>query len=195
MAEAKKKKKIDKEKVQTITPTFRVSYPALFKPQGDEGKEKYSVTMLFPKDTDISKIKKIIKNAKIAEFGADESEWPKLRSPIRDGDHEDFADKEGYEGMWVIRASSIPESKPGLVDKDGEHITSPSEFYPGCFARAQIFAKCYEYMGKRGVQIILDHVQKMKDGKAFSSKKPVEQVFGPVNSGDEDESEQEESFL
>lgn len=186
---AAKKAKADKDKMRFITPVFRVSYPHLFKPQGDdEGKKKYSITMLFPKDTDLTDIKRAMKNAKIAEFGPDKDEWPdKLRSPVTDGDDESNDEREGYKGHWVIKATSVEQSKPGLVDKDGEPILNASDFYPGCYARAYIFARVWTYMGKQGVQFILDHVQKVKDGKSFGGKKPIDQVFGPMDEeGDDD---------
>ena len=56
-------------------------------------------------------------------------------------------------------------------------IEDAQEFYPGCYARASVFANVWEYMGKNGVSLILDHVQKLADGKPFSSKKSAEQAF------------------
>jgi hypothetical protein len=74
-------------------------------------------------------------------------------------------------------------SKPGVYSKERDDdgrwvvIEDAQEFYPGCYARASVFANVWEYMGKRGVSLILDHVQKLGDGKPFSSKKSAEQAF------------------
>lgn len=198
--------KEEKELCRIITPEFRVSYPHLFKAQAPRPTDtpKFSITMLFPKNKEMiglspsgkpRSILKVIKNAKRLEFGENEAKWPKLRSPISDGDKEKFVDKEGYAGHWVIKATTGQDQKPGVVDADMTPITEASLIYPGCFARAYIFARPWEYMGKRGIQFILDHVQKMRDGKSFSGKQPVETVFSPVEAVDEDtDAEDEENF-
>lgn len=204
------KKPINKDLVQRlITPVFRLSYPHLFKAQAPKptDKPKYSITMLFPKGTDLMgqtlatdsepsrpiSLKDVIRNAKLQEFGAQEN-WPKnLLSPVNDGDEK--AENEGYKGHWVIKATSNEESRPGIVDSDGVPITEASIIYPGCYCRAYVYARVWEYMGKQGVQFILDHVQKMKDGKSFGGKKPVEQVFGPVSAGDDEEETESHDFM
>ena len=202
------KKPVNKDIVQRmITPVFRLSYPHLFKAQAPKptDKPKFSITMLFPKGTDLMgqtlateqepsrpiSLKDVIRNAKLQEFGAQEN-WPKnLLSPVTDGDEK--AENEGYKGHWVIKATSNEESRPGVVDAQGVPITEASVIYPGCYCRAYVYARVWEYMGKQGVQFILDHVQKMKDGKSFGGKKPVEQVFGPVSAGDDVADEETES--
>jgi hypothetical protein len=192
------KKKINRELCRVLTPEFRVSYPHVFKPQAPKptDKLKYSVTMLFPKNADLSGIKEIIKQAKIASFGGKEN-WPDdLQSPVTDGDNPKHADKEGYKGHWVIKASSNEDQKPGVVNQNVEPILDKNDFYPGCYARAHVLATCWEYMGKQGVMFILDHVQKLRDGKPFGGKKPADQVFTPVNTGNDSEfsETQEEDF-
>ena len=197
---AKDKPKTDKDKQRLITPTFRVSYPHVFKASGMKGAEpKFSITMLFPKNADLSGLKRAMKQAKIAQFGPDESDWPDdLESPVVDGDSKKHRDKEGYKGHWAIKASSNADSKPGLVDENAEPIVDAADFYPGCYARAYIFARVWEFGGKQGIHFILDHVQKMKDGKSFGGKKPIDQVFSPVNDdgadSDADEDEDSEDF-
>ncbi len=200
----------EKEKCRIITPEFRVSYPHLFEPQAPKGgKLKYSITMLYPKDKDIigvapgvgpdgkpvpRSLKSIMKQAKVLEFGPDKNTWPKLDSPISDGDDEKYIGKEGYKGHWVIKASTNENQRPSVVNRDMSPITDASIIYPGCYARAYIFAYVWPvYMNRQGVGFILDHVQKTRDGKSFSGKKPVEQVFAPVTdvveSDDEDDDE------
>lgn len=184
-----------KEKCRITTPEFRVSYPHVFKAtrmknkKGQEtGDPKYSITMLFSKKTDITDVKRAIRYAKIVAFGEDKSEWPEdLQSPIIDGDKPKYAKKEGYKGHWVVKAVSNEASKPSVVDKNVEPITELGDFYPGCYARAQIFARAWEFSGKQGIHFILDHVQKTKDGKSFGGKKAVKEVFSPLDSDEDDE--------
>ncbi len=199
----KAKKKLsatEKDLCRMITPPFRVSYPHLFQPQAaQEGdKRKYQITMMFDKKKEIlgstldgkpRLLKEIIRNAKIRKFGPKEN-WPDdLQSPRRDGDDPDYEGKDGYKGHWIYKASSNEDQKPGVVGRDGVPITEASELYPGCYARAYIMAYIWEHpTGGTGVGLILDHVQKVKDGKSFGGKKPVEQVFSPMADDDEEES-------
>jgi len=197
------KNKIDKDLCRIITPEFRVSYPHVFNAQAPKPADtpKFSITMLFPKDRELigqspegkpRSIKEVIRNAKIAKFGPKEN-WPEdIESPVRDGDHKKTIDKLGYAGSWVIKATSSEDQRPEVVGPDADDygklvpLTKPSELYPGCYARAYVFARCWEYMGKEGVQFILDHVQKLRDGTPFGGKRPVDQVFSPVEADGDD---------
>lgn len=179
--------KANKEKQRILTPEFRVSYPHVFKPNAMKGgKPKYSITMLFSKNSDLSVVKEAMRQAKLNKFGSKEN-WPDdLESPVTDGDNAKHADKEGYKGHWAIKASTNEDQKPGVVDANVEPIVSQGDFYPGCYARAYVYAYVWEFGGKQGVGFILDHVQKLREGKSFGGKKPVEQVFSPVHSDDAD---------
>lgn len=185
------------DQCRIITPPFRVSYPHLFKASAIEGsdKKKFSVTMLFDKTADLKVIQLAIKNAKIAKFGEDKTKWPKnIESPVEDGDDEKYEEKEGYAGHWAIKATSIEEQKPGVygpkAGPDGkvEELTSAADVYAGCFAKAQVFARIWEFPknSKRyGVHFLLDHIQKIKEGKSFSSRKAGTEVFSPIEGGEE----------
>lgn len=208
--------KADKDLCRMITPKFRVSYPHVFKAHSPKpgDKAKFSVTMLFPKDQELigsfiagydpdsgqpilkpRSLKEVMKNAKIVEFGTKEN-WPEgLESPVTDGDDPKHADKDGYAGHWVIKASTSEDQKPSVVGPDGKAISgeNQSQFYPGCYARAYVYCYVYYYPDRKkpmkiGLSFILDHIQKLDDGKAFGGKKPVDQVFGPTaGAGDEED--------
>lgn len=213
MASPKKTDKADKDLCRLITCEFRTSYPHLFKPNQVKptDKAKYSITMLYPKDSDLMgqappvangdgtftpgparSLKEVIKNAKIAEFGPKEN-WPEgLESPVTDGDDPKFKDKDGYKGHWVIKATTSEDQRPSVVGPDMKPITNPADIYPGCYARAYIYAYVWEYMGKQGVGFILDHVQKLRDGKSFGGKKSVDHVFNPVAAGPADDGDDDD---
>lgn len=181
------------------TPEFRVSYPHLFTPNSMSGsKPKYSLTMLYKKDDDLSIIQAALKSAKVAEFGSDRTKWPKnLESPVTDGDNPKYADKEGYKGHWVIKATSHEESAPGVIDEENQPVTDPAVVYPGCYAAAIMFARVWEFGSKQGVQFILEHVKKTRDGKSFRTKKSAAEAFGVLASAendDDDTSEVDEDF-
>ncbi len=191
--------KTEKEKLQVLTPTFRVSYPHLFKPQAMGNSDpKYSITMLFKKSEDLSAIKLAIKHAKIDAFGADSANWPRdIKSPVSDGDEPDRKSgkvKEGYEDCWVIKATSSADIKPGVVGRNEKvPIEDPAEIYAGCYARAQVFARVWEWPENSknyGVQFILDHVQKVRDGKSLASRKGASEVFSPLTGDDGSDGEE-----
>lgn len=180
-----------------ITPEFRVSYPHVFKAAQvmGKGEPKFSITMLFKKTEDLSALKLAIKHAKLAKW-PNKNDWPStLMSPVVDGDGPAGIDKktgkrkDGYAGCWVVKATSNAENRPGVVDENVEVITEASQFYPGCYARAQVFARVWEFMGKEGVHFILDHVQKTRDGKSFGGKKSAQEVFGAVAGSADNEEE------
>lgn len=188
------------DQLRLLTSEGRVSYPHLFKPNAVKAgdKPKYSLTLLMPKDTDLKPLKKVIRLAKEAKWGVDKTKWPKnLMGPVNDGDDPQYADKEGYPGHWIVKASTNEDQKPGVVDQNVEPILDQSKFYPGCYARAYVYAYAWEYMGKNGVSFILDHVQKTRDGKSFAGKKAAGDVFQPVAApagaagNDEDEDDEE----
>lgn len=203
MATPKRPTKEERETCRIITPAFRVSYPHLFKAQAPKGtaKLKFSITMLFPKEKAIvglsptnepRKLQDVITNAKTIGWGPKEK-WPKnLISPVADGDSPDFEGKDGYKDHWIIKASTGEDQRPSVVDRDMTPISEANDIYPGCYARAYILAYAWEFMGKTGVSFILDHVQKLKDGKPFGGRKPIETVFSPVMD-DESEGEISES--
>lgn len=158
--------------MKTMTPSFRVSFPSVFEAtSGFEGQEaKFSITMLFPKETDLSGMKKLVDEAIAEKWG---NKVPKdLRSPFRDGDEKEL---DGYAGHTYVKATS--KTRPGIVDKDLVPIISSSDFYAGCYARATVTVFAYDRTGNKGVSFGLQNIQKLDDGEAFSGKKSAEEDF------------------
>lgn len=179
--------------VKILTPEFRVSHPHVFKPskmKGD-GKEMYSIEMLFDKKTTkLSVIQAPVLVAIKEKWGNDNKKWPKpLRMPYRDGDKPHGKKQEvkpEHEGMWVVRASSKAEySKPHVVGCDPNvALENEAELYPGCYARADLKAFAYTFADKDGVKFILNGVQFLRNGKAIGGRKPANQMFGVVEGDD-----------
>lgn len=176
-------KKTDTSK-NVKTPVFRVSFPEVFRARAmEEGKEpKYSITMLFPKGTDLSALQAACKAVIVERFGADQAKWPKgLRSPFRDQGEKEY---EGYEaGAMFIRATS--KQKPGLVDAQVKPIEDESAFYPGCFAMATIRPFYYDQKGNKGIAFGLGNIQKVRDGEPLGGRTRPENDFEPVAGGDD----------
>lgn len=172
--EAKKESKY----IGCMTPTFRVSFPHVFKPHTNFKNQEpaYSIQMLFPKTTDISEMKRIAQQVA-------KKKWPEglpenFRSPFSDGDKK-AGKLDGYKDMIVVTARS--KMKPGLINQKREDIIDAQEFYAGCWARATV--TCYAYGGPGitpGVAFGLNNVQKVKDDKAFSGRKNAKDEFGAI---------------
>lgn len=170
------------------TPKFRVSFPNVFEARavGEEGKKKFSLNMLF----NMAELKKDPEQLKLwngllqAVKDAARLEWgdkvpPSLKSPFRDG--KEKPDYDGYgEGIIFVNASSL--SRPGVVDRNMQRIIDPNEFYAGCYARATVNTYAWKYMGKAGVSIGLQNIQKLEDGEPFGGKSNPENDFDALAS-------------
>lgn len=168
------------------TPIFRASFPNLFRPTRpknapDTQDPKYSLTMLFAKDADLTELKKAAHNVLVEQFGADQTKWPKkLTSPFRDQGDMDY---EGYEeGAIFIRATS--KQKPGVVDSKVQPIIDEADVYPGCYMRATVRPFYYDTNGNKGVSFGLQNVQKVKDGEPLGGRTRAEDDFEAVASED-----------
>ena len=149
-----------------VTPTGKVSFPNVFKPQLNKlnQKNEYSLDLLFSKADDLSGMRGVIDLAIEDKWG---DKKPKnLVLPFKDGN--DKLDKEGnqrleYKDTIHIRFKN--ESKPGLVDRNKDEIIDAKEFYGGCFARVHYSAYAYEKGANKGVTLYLQNIQKVKDGE------------------------------
>ncbi len=161
---------------KVITPEFRVSFPAIFKPSEYNGKEKFGVTMLFPKSTDISKLKKMCIDVAKEKWG---EKLPRpLKTPFRDGNEKDLDKYPSFEDATFCAAQTL--FQPGLVDETLQPIIDESEFYAGCYARASVSAFAWEFQGKKGVSLNLINVQKLRNGDKLGGRTTAENEFEAV---------------
>jgi len=166
---------------KVLTPEFRVGFPHVFKPKVfGQGDPKFSVMMIFEKKADLAAMKRIAMQAAKEKWG--DKLPPNFRGPLRDG-----AEKAHLEGLGtgVVFTTATTKTQPGLVDRELQTIVSPSEFYPGCYARATVHAFAYDNSGNRGVSFGLQNLQKLRDGKPLSGRSRPEDDFDAL--GDEDE--------
>jgi ssDNA-binding protein len=185
----------DKMKVEDkkcMTPEFRVSFPAVFKPKAFKNQEpKYSVVMLFNKKTDLKELKRAYMNAGIEKWGPDQKKWPVFKNPtFRNGDEKQ--DVQGYPGTIFVTASS--KQPPGIINQRKEDIISEQEFYAGCYARATLIAFAYGNPKEGipyGISFSLQNLQKLRDGDKFSGRRDAADEFDEVEDGSEDASNYE----
>jgi len=158
--------------VKITTGTVRFSYLNVFKPRAiNDGKEKYSATLLLPKSdkAGVQKVKKAIEEAK--KQGAAEK-WKgkvpaNLWNPLRDGDVEKADEHPEYAGMYFINAKS--DNRPILFDQMKEEILDPTEIYSGCWGRANISLYAFDTNGNRGIGVGLNALMKKRDDEPFGN--------------------------
>lgn len=160
-----------------ITPEFRLAFPSVFEPNAfaGGGEEKYSITMLFPKGSDIASLKNLAAQACAMEWGADKTKWPTpLHNPFGDGDTKEW---DGFAGNVFVRATSY--YPPGVVDSRNQPIIDPKKVYGGCYAKAQVNAFAWTYMGKSGVSFGVSAMQVTRDGEPFGNRDATK-IFAPI---------------
>jgi hypothetical protein len=163
------------------TPEAILSYPFLFTPRAnDDGKLKYSASLVFPAGTDLSELKKAVLAAAEEKYGSKAAELVRLKKihvPFRD----DWEAKGYPEGSVFINVTT--EKKPGIVSRfkgpDGKPapINDPEQIYPGCIVIASIVAKHFEAKGKKGVTFYLNNMQKIRDGERLDGRMKAEDEF------------------
>lgn len=177
-----------------ITPEFRASYVFLFTPQEnkqDDGKVKkeYTVTAIFPKNADLSPLKKAAEALLAEKFGADRAKWPtNLRSPFRkckdrwknEGGRQVVPP--GYEDgdATFITLKASEKHRPGVVNAAVQDILEPREVYSGCYCRASVRPYYYDNKGNKGVSFGLNNVQKLRDGEPLGGFSKPTDDFEPV---------------
>lgn len=174
----------------TMTPTFRVSFPNVFKPKENQLSKKleYSLLALFEKGADLSKLEAAAEAAGVKKWGPDKKKWPKnIRTPFRDQGEKAKENDEGKEVLPVghvkgaIFLNLKSKERPGVVDQQTNPIIVESEFYPGCYARATVNAYAYSQAGNNGISFGLVNIQKVKDGDTFGSRTKPEDDFAPID--------------
>lgn len=172
-----------KEKVKfAVSPIGRVSFPSVFEPTSMDEKQdkKYSLTLLFPKGTDLKALKD-------AANKCAKEKWPKglpasFRSPFRDGGEKENLD--GYEeGVTFVKFSG--KYKPEVADQKKRPI-GPDDFYAGCWARCTWTVYAYDQSGNKGVAFGLVNIQKAKDDEPFGlGSSSAEEDFDELEVDDE----------
>lgn len=186
-AQTKNAKNAAIEQKKCVTHTFQLSFAKLAKAESFQGGDpKYSITMLFPNNIDLSKpadgqktsMKHAAYAALVEKWGSDKTKWPKnLRMPFRDGNEKE--DLEGYADKIFVYASS--KKQPGMVNQSLKPILNiEEELYSGCFCRAEVIAFAYDTAGNRGVSFSIQNIQKLSDGTPFSGRKAAQDVFDAV---------------
>ena len=176
---------VNKTKVITGKNT-RLSYFHGWEPTSiNGGPERYSVSVLIPKD-DKETIKAIndavdaaIEEG-IAKFGGKKPNKAALKLPLRDGDTE--REDEAYAGHWFINANS--KTAPQIVDKAVKPILDRDEVYSGCYARVSLNFYAFNSNGNKGIACGLGNIQKIRDGESLGGRSSAADDFSTEEDDD-----------
>lgn len=171
---------------KVITGTVRFSYVNVFRKSDLDN--KYSVVLLIPKDDKktLNAVRKAIETAK-KEGIADKwkgKEPRDLWNPLRDGDDEKADEHPEYAGMYFLKAKS--DSKPIILDEYKDEILDETEFYSGCWGRANISFFAFDNNTK-GISVGLNALQKKRDDEAFGGRITMEAARNDFDDDDEDD--------
>ncbi len=149
------------------------------------GKEKYSVSVLIPKDDTetLSQIEKAVDAAieeGLSKFGGKKPNKKSIKLPLRDGDIE--KDDEAYKGYYFINANSV--TAPQIVDKNVKPILEHSEVYSGCYARVSLNFYAFNSNGNKGVACGLGNIQKIRDGEPLGARTNAADDFTTLEDDD-----------
>ena len=115
------------------TPSFIASFPNLFEASGFEGQEpKFSVTMLWDKEEDLSALKAACEAAIAKKWG--DKRPANIQMPMKSGDEK--LDGEGkvrpeYAGKKYAIAKAKQSDPPKVVDLELNPILDKTEVYGG----------------------------------------------------------------
>lgn len=142
------------------------------------GPERYSVSVLIPKDDKetLSAIEKAVDAAieeGVAKFGGKKPNKAAIKLPLRDGDTE--REDEAYAGHYFINANS--KTAPQIVDKSVKPILDRDEVYSGCYARVSLNFYAFNSNGNKGVACGLGNIQKIKDGEPLGGRSSATDDF------------------
>jgi hypothetical protein len=169
---------VSKTKVITGKNT-RLSYFHGWEPTSiNGGPERYSVSVLIPKDD--KETVKAINDAVdaaieegIAKFGGKKPNKAAIKLPLRDGDTE--REDEAYAGHWFINANS--KTAPQIVDKAVKPILDRDEVYSGCYARVSLNFYAFNSNGNKGIACGLGNIQKIRDGESLGGRSSATDDF------------------
>ena len=169
---------VSKTKVITGKNT-RLSYFHGWEPTSiNGGPERYSVSVLIPKDDKetVKAINDAIDAAieeGIAKFGGKKPNKTTIKLPLRDGDTE--REDEAYAGHWFINANS--KTAPQIVDKAVKPILDRDEVYSGCYARVSLNFYAFNSNGNKGIACGLGNIQKIRDGESLGGRSSATDDF------------------
>jgi len=167
-----------------VLTNVRLSYINLLQPRAmDDGTQKYSATLLIPKNPadNRAKIDAAVRAATEkarSKHGAQFPATPKVS--IHDGDGVRPSDGQPYgpecKGCWIVTASN--RDRVPVVGPDLQPIMDSTEIYSGMWANVGITLFGYNLPTNKGIGVALDTVMKIRDDEPLGgTRASVEDDF------------------
>lgn len=174
----------------------RISFAIIWEARSINGsEEKYSVSLLIPKDdkATLAKIKKAIEAAKEA---AKEKKWggkipANLKLPMHDGDI-DRPDDENYAGHFFFNATS--KDAPQIVDRHVQPILDPMECGSGDYCNVSVNFYGFAASGNKGIAAGLQNIQLVRHGERLAGRPTAASDFESIEGEDEELGEIDEDM-
>ena len=170
-----------------ITPEFRGSFVHLDRPSTMKGQPdsepRYQMLCAFDADDEFWDIMEdAVEQAAKEKFG---KVPPKFKSPIKDGDDEEY---DNLKGCLYFNASN--SRKPGVVDQGMSPVIDPEELYSGAWYRASVNVWAWEHpTGGKGASVSLNNVMKIKNDQRYDGGTAAQDDFaGFAKKGESGES-------
>ena len=156
-----------------VTGKVRFSFAFLNKSRtNDRGEEKFSVTVLVPKNdpTFLKTFRASELEAAVKKFpGKEEAFYKAIKSVLHDGDGlrptgEAFGPE--CKGCWVFTAST--DDRPGCIDENLQPLMEPIK--SGDYGRVSVNMYGFDTKGNRGVAAGLNNVQLLERGESLGGR-------------------------
>lgn len=164
---------------KVVTGVVRLSYANVWTAKSiNGGAEKYSVSVIIPKDDTktLNAINCAIDTAikeGASKFGGKVPNKASLKLPLRDGDSE--RDDEAYKNAYFVNANS--KVAPQIVDRELNPIIDKDEVYSGVYARVSMTFYSFNSNGSKGVACGLGNIQKVRDGEPLGGRSSADDDF------------------
>jgi len=148
--------------------------------KSDNGKDVYSVTMIFEPEDDLSEMMALAKATKEAKWG--QKPPGKLKNPFRKGTEDEFdlSKNPEYKGKVIVTARSY-ERPPGVVYLNRKPILDRNDFFSGCYGIASLTAFAFENDKNKGVSFSLQNIMMTRKGEPFVAKSNPEEDFAEID--------------
>lgn len=171
-----------------VVVSCRISFANIWEARSiNGGDEKYSVSLLIPKE-DKATLTKIHKAIEAAKEATKSKKWngkipANLKLPIHDGDI-DRPDDENYAGCFFFNATS--KDAPQIVDRKVQPIIDPMECGSGDYCNVSVNFYGFAASGNKGVAAGLQNIQLVRHGERLAGKPSASSDFVAIE-GEEEE--------
>lgn len=159
-----------------ITPVCRASFVKLLKPEPSfNGEPKYSVSLIFPPEADMTVLEEAVALAVKEKWG--DKPPANLKLPIKDG-NERIKNPE-YHGKMYVNANNKRRPQIGeRINGAFVEITDAEKVYSGMWVRVTLEAYAFDKQVNKGVSFSLGNVMKVRDDEFLDGRSTGEQDFG-----------------